>query len=98
MSQQIRARFNRDTLVVYQAYREAIGRAALEAGRFVPPFSLNRMTWIKPSFLWMMQRSGWGSKSGQEWVLGIHIRRPEFEAALARAVAFGMGLPMGLRR
>jgi hypothetical protein len=86
MSQLIRARFNRDTLVVYQAYREAIGRVALEAGRFVPPFSLNRMTWIKPSFLWMMQRSGWGTKSGQEWVLGIHIGRADFEAALARAV------------
>ena len=86
MNQQIRARFNKETLVVYQAYREAIGRAALEVGRFVPPFSLNRMTWIKPSFLWMMQRCGWGQKSGQEWVLALHIRRPEFDKALAQAV------------
>ncbi|WP_141653813.1 DUF4291 family protein, partial [Erwinia billingiae] len=27
-----------------------------------PPFSMTRMTWIKPSFLWMMYRSGWGMK------------------------------------
>lgn len=84
--QQIRARFDRDTLVVYQAYREAIGSAALQAGRFVPPFSLQRMTWIKPSFLWMMARSNWGQKAGQEWVLAVHIRRPLFEEALAQSV------------
>ncbi len=27
------------------------------------------MTWIKPSFLWLMHRSNWGQKSGQERVL-----------------------------
>ncbi|WP_209018579.1 DUF4291 family protein [Endobacterium cereale] len=32
---------------------------ALDKGKFGPPtFSLNRMTWIKPSFLWMMYRCG----------------------------------------
>ncbi|MGW1086997.1 DUF4291 family protein [Streptomyces sp. NPDC002596] len=24
------------------------------------------MTWIKPSFLWLMHRSNWAQKSGQE--------------------------------
>jgi hypothetical protein len=36
------------TLVVYQAYRPEIAKEAVKAGRFVPPFSLERMTWIKP--------------------------------------------------
>jgi uncharacterized protein DUF4291 len=27
------------------------------------------VTWIKPSFLWMMYRCGWGKKAGQETVL-----------------------------
>jgi hypothetical protein len=40
--------------VVYPAFAEA----AVAAQRFVNPFSLSRMTWIKPSFLWMMHRSG----------------------------------------
>ncbi len=83
---EIRADYSHVTIVVYQAYREAIARAALEAGRFVPPFSLNRMTWIKPSFLWMMERSNWAQKSDQEYILRIHIKRTSWESALSEAV------------
>ena len=45
----------------------------------------DRMTWIKPSFLWMMYRSGWGTKPGQEHILAIRITRTGFEEALASA-------------
>jgi hypothetical protein len=44
-----------------------------------------RMTWIKPSFLWMMYRSGWATKPGQERVLAIAISRDGFEWALAHS-------------
>lgn len=48
-----------------------------------PPFKLERMTWIKPSFLWMMYRCGWGQKDkGQSRVLAIDISREGFEWAL----------------
>lgn len=83
---EIRADYDRDTIVVYQAYRPEIGDAALAAGKFVPPFSLGRMTWIKPSYLWMMERSNWGRKSGQERILGVRITRRGWEAALSQAV------------
>ncbi|MDQ0963286.1 hypothetical protein QFZ66_007164 [Streptomyces sp. B4I13] len=43
------------------------------------------MTWIKPSFLWMMYRCGWGLKEGQETVLAVEIRRDGFEWALRHA-------------
>ncbi|MGX4689240.1 DUF4291 family protein [Streptomyces sp. JNUCC 63] len=43
------------------------------------------MTWIKPSFLWMMYRCGWATKSDQERVLAIGITREGFEWALANA-------------
>ena len=82
----IRALYDNDTITVYQADREEIARPALAHGRFVPPFSLNRMTWIKPSFLWMMERSNWGQKPGQECVLAIRITQVGWEEALARAV------------
>ena len=49
------------------------------------PFKRDRMTWIKPSFLWMMYRCGWATKPGQERVLAIDITRDGFEWALARA-------------
>ena len=82
---QVRAEFDDTTVTVYQAYSERIAEAALEAGTFVPPFKLTRMTWIKPSFLWMMYRSGWATKPGQERVLAIRITREGFEEALSSA-------------
>src|SRR5262245_36915754 len=83
---EIRADFDRETIVVYQAYAPAIAEAALEAGRFVAPFSFQRMTWIKPSFLWLMHRSNWGRKSGQERVLAVRLKRGGWEKALSLAV------------
>ncbi|XP_042874179.1 uncharacterized protein LOC122259337 [Penaeus japonicus] len=83
---QIRGNYDEETIVVYQAYKPAIGEAALAAGHFVEPFSLNRMTWIKPSFLWMMERCGWGEKKDQEVVLGIRITRAGWEEALSNCV------------
>jgi hypothetical protein len=83
---EIRADFDRETIVIYQAYAPTIAEAALESQRFVPPFSFNRMTWIKPSFLWLMHRSNWGQKSGQECVLAVRIKRSGWEKALSLAV------------
>lgn len=82
---QIRAAQTDTSLTVYQAYSPAIALPALEAGRFVPPFRRNRMTWIKPSFLWMAYRCGWATKEGQEHVLAIEISKEGFESALANS-------------
>ncbi|PQO30166.1 DUF4291 domain-containing protein [Blastopirellula marina] len=83
---EIRADFDRETIVVYQAYNDAIANAALAAGRFVPPFSMQRMTWIKPSYLWLMERSGWGTKPNQTRILAVRILRSGWDAALRQAV------------
>ncbi|WUI03846.1 DUF4291 domain-containing protein [Spirillospora sp. NBC_00431] len=85
-TREIRATYDRDTVTVYQAYAPQIGRPAVEHGTFVPPFSRNRMTWIKPSFLWLMARSNWGRKPGQETILSVRITRTGWEDALAQAV------------
>ena len=83
---EIRAAFDRDTIVMYQAYNATIAEAAVAAQRFVPPFSCQRMTWIKPSFLWLMERSDWGAKSNQERTLAVRISRSGWEQALNMAV------------
>lgn len=83
---EIRADFDRESIVVYQAYRPAIADAALKAGRFAAPFSFGRMTWIKPSFLWLMERSNWARKSGQDRILAVRIKRSGWDAALSEAV------------
>lgn len=85
-TRQVRAVFDDHTITVYQAYSPAIAIPAVAAGTFlVTPFKLDRMTWIKPSFLWMMYRSGWGTKPGQERILSIQITRAGFEEALSLA-------------
>ncbi len=85
-NKEIRAQFDRETITVYQAYSPTIGLVAAKNNRFVEPFSYNRMTWIKPSFLWMMERSNWGLKTGQEVILAIKVKRECFEKALLEAV------------
>jgi hypothetical protein len=58
--QHILAQFDDKTIIVYQAYRPGIGRFAVENGFFGGDFKYSRMSWIMPSFLWMMYRSQWG--------------------------------------
>jgi hypothetical protein len=80
---EVRAVYTADTITVYQAYNEHIARTAVDQQTFVsPPFKRDRMTWIKPSFLWMMYRAGWGTKENQEHILAIEIKRTGFEWAL----------------
>lgn len=84
---QIRALHNGQSLRVYQAYSRDIGERMLaQNSLLVPGFSTTRMTWIKPSFLWMMYRCGWGYKdAGQACILAFDIARSGFEWALEHA-------------
>jgi hypothetical protein len=82
----ILAQFTDDAVVVYQAYRASIGRFAAHYKHFGGKFSLSRMSWIKPNFLWMMYRSGWGTKENQEVTLAVWLRRAAFDAILQQAV------------
>ncbi|MFE9017019.1 DUF4291 domain-containing protein [Streptomyces sp. NPDC007808] len=81
----VRARHTESTLTVYQAYRPQIGCAAARNGHFPSSWSRDRMTWIKPSFLWMMYRCGWATKENQETVLAVEITREGFLWALRHA-------------
>lgn len=91
-SKEIRADYDDRHITVYQAYSPAVARPALAAGRFVPPFKAGRMTWVKPSFLWMMYRSGWGTKEDQECVLAVRITRSGFDWAVREAVPSNEGV------
>jgi hypothetical protein len=83
----ILAQFDDTTVIVYQAYNSHIGRYAVTHQNLgSPAFSLSRMSWIKPNFLWMMYRSGWGTKPDQEITLALRIRRTFFDSLLAAAV------------
>lgn len=83
----IMAQYDDEAVVVYQAYPPAIGQFATQHGYLGgDEYKLNRMSWIKPNFLWMMHRSGWGAKAGQEVILALWIKRAKFEYILEQAV------------
>lgn len=82
----ILAQFDKQNIRVYQAYCNEIADEAIRLGTFGPHFKLDRMTWIKPSFLWMMYRSGWATKEGQERILAIDIKRTGFKTILENVV------------
>ncbi|MFC9231799.1 DUF4291 domain-containing protein [Streptomyces decoyicus] len=81
----IRALHTDTTVTVYQAYSPALGVPAARDGRFPVAWKRERMTWIKPSFLWMMYRCGWGAKADQETALAVEIDRGGFDWALRNA-------------
>jgi Domain of unknown function (DUF4291) len=83
----ILAAHDSESVVVYQAYPRSIGEFAAAHGRLGGEFNYARMSWIKPNFLWMMSRSGWGRKTGQEITLGIRLSRGYFESLLGQAVS-----------
>lgn len=82
----IMAQYDERKIIVYQSYRPAIGNYAVRNQQFGGEFSLSRMTWIKPNFLWMMYRNGWGTKEGQQVVLAVHLKREAFQNYLENAI------------
>lgn len=73
--------------IVYQAYKPSIAEFAIDNQKFGGnDFSFNRMTWIKPNYLWMMYRSGWAKKENQEKILAIRISKIGWEELLKEAV------------
>src|SRR5947209_12677445 len=76
-----------EQIVVYQAYNRQIADYAVRNQRLGGPhYSYNRMSWIKPNFLWMMYRCDWASKENQERVLAIWLNKSDFENILRQAV------------
>lgn len=66
--------WDEEGVFVYQAFNDEIANYALEHQRFGgPKFNPTRMTWIKPSFAWVLYRSGYGYKKNQNRILKIKV-------------------------
>ncbi len=86
MGRQILANFDKEGIIVYQAFKPSTAEEAVRLGTFGKGFSLDRMTWIKPSFGWMLYRSGYATKQGQERILKIKLTHGGFQTILAQAI------------
>ena len=66
--------FDDDGVFVYQAFCDKIADWALTNQTFGgPDFNPRCMTWIKPSFAWVLYRSGYGKKHNQNRILKVKI-------------------------
>lgn len=86
---QIRAVFDDKTITVYQAYPASIAKAAVASQKLYasPDFSFARMTWIKPSWCWMMYRSGYSTKDlRQSHILALKMTHENFQQMISQAV------------
>jgi hypothetical protein len=83
----ILAQYSEETIIVYQAFNPRIAKYAVEHQQFGGEhYKFSRMSWIKPNFLWMMYRCGWGTKEAQKRVLAIKISKQNFNSILKAAV------------
>jgi hypothetical protein len=84
--QHILAQQTNDCIIVYQAFNPFIANYAVDHQQFGGgAYSFNRMSWIKPNFLWMMYRCGWALKENQQHVLAIWIKTTDFDFILSQA-------------
>ncbi|KAK7424934.1 hypothetical protein QQX98_000210 [Neonectria punicea] len=86
---QIRALYDDTTITVYQAYKPSIADAAVNAQKLnaSPDFKPGRMTWVKPSWAWMMYRAGYSHKDpGQSRILALKMKHADFVGLLERGV------------
>jgi hypothetical protein len=88
----ILAQYDEKSIIVYQAFNDKIAKAVLKNQNFhsdeclTSGYSLNRMSWVKTNFLWMMFRSNWAQSKDQERILAIRITREGFEEILLNSV------------
>ena len=91
-NREIRAIYDDFTITVYQAYNSEIANAAVQSQKLdaSPSFKPRRMTWIKPSWNWMMYRAGYSYKDeNQSNILALRVRREFFENMLLTSVESG---------
>lgn len=83
---EIRALYDTRYIAVYAAFSPSIADVAIKSQKLLPPFTYDRMTWIKPSYLWLMYRSEWGQKDNMQRILRIWLKKTDWETALSEAI------------
>lgn len=84
--QGIYASYDDEGVFVYQAFTPETVEAALAKGTFGKGFNMDRMTWIKPSFAWMLYRSGYATKTRQQAILKIKLTHEGFLTILRESI------------
>jgi len=83
-TQVFRGEWDEEGIFVYQAFKDSIADWALEHQIFGgPDFKPVRMTWVKPSFAWVLYRSGYGRKHNQTRILKMKLSHESMAGLLS---------------
>lgn len=73
MQKQIYAAYDDEGLYIYQAFKPKTVANAVAKGTFGAGFNTNRLTWIKPSFAWILQRTQYATKHRMNAIARIKL-------------------------
>lgn len=82
----VRATYDDDGVMIYQAFKPKVVAAAVAAGTFSTGFGRQRRTWIKSSFGWILHRSGYARKHRQQAIIQVKLSHEGFLAILRQSV------------
>ncbi|MDF1660345.1 MAG: DUF4291 family protein [Planctomycetota bacterium] len=83
----IYAEFDDDGIFVYQAFKHKTVLRAAAAGRFGTGFNRDRVTWIKPSFAWLLHRSVYATKHRMDGIAKIKLCHEGFLEILNQSIS-----------
>jgi hypothetical protein len=86
MQRQVYAAYDDEGLFVYQAFKPKIVATAAAKGTFGTGFNTNRLTWIKPSFAWVLQRTKYATKHRMNAIARIKLAHEGWLEILKHAV------------
>ena len=86
MQRQVYAAYDDEGLFVYQAFKPKIVTTAAAKGTFGTGFNTNRLTWIKPSFAWVLQRTKYATKHRMNAIARIKLAHEGWLEILKHAV------------
>jgi hypothetical protein len=87
LTRELIADYDQSGLFVYQAFKPDTVAEAARQNRFGRGFTFDRLTWIKPSFGWVLHRSEYARKHRMEAIARIKISHAGFLEILGGAVS-----------
>jgi len=86
LQKQVYAAYDDEGLYIYQAFKPKTVANAVAKGTFGAGFNTNRLTWIKPSFAWVLQRTQYATKHRMNAIARIKLSHEGWLHILSQSV------------
>ena len=86
MQKLIYAAYDDEGVFIYQAFKPKTVEIAVELGTFGKGFGFDRLSWIKPSFGWVLRRTKYATKNRMQAIAKIKISHSAFLEILNQSI------------